>query len=389
MATISRRFLIRSASAATLAASTPGLARAAAPGAKRFLLVILRGGVDGLAVLPPIGDPDLARHRPDATKALHLGGRRDFGLHPDLTALAGLWRRKQLVAFHAIGTPYRDRSHFDAQNVLESGLPEPRGSADGWLNRAVLAAQLPEAVAMNIGPRPSLVLSGQAQVGSWSPNGLPPADDSTLARIADLWSADRLLGPYLERAIDQQAMTGSMDSPMDGARAEGRSIVPLMTGAAELMSKPDGPRIVALDNAGWDTHVRMDAALGRKLGDLNRGLEVLIEGLQPVWNETAVLVVSEFGRTAAINGNQGTDHGNGGAAFLFGGAVQGGHVIADWPGLGPRDLLDARDLRPTLDVRQLFRAVLHDHLAFASAPLGQTILPGVRPSRAFEGLFRT
>lgn len=385
---LTRRHLLSGTATAGALAATPVRALSGRP---RFLLVILRGGMDGLAALPPVGDPDLISHREAVMGdgVLHLPGQTGFALHPALTALRGLWDRGEFIGFHAIGTPYRQRSHFDGQIVLESGFDTPRGSADGWMNRAAGVLGGDRSLAMAIGPRPQLVLTGQAPVGSWSPNVMPGAEDTTLDRIADLWAEDPWLGPHLEQALGQQAVTSSMNDGMNKVRKSRRSIVPLMQGAAELLARPGGPTLMALDNAGWDTHIRMAGNLNNKLRDLNTGIETLIKGLGPVWQDTVVMVVTEFGRTVALNGNAGTDHGIGGAAFMFGGAVHGGRVVADWPGLKQRSLAESRDLKVTLDMRRVFATTLVQHIGMSPALVQDRIFPGIEETRGLDGLFRT
>lgn len=387
MTGLSRRRLL-AATGFTLGASlTPALPAFARAPENRLLVLILRGGVDGLSVLPPVGDPRLARHR-DLSERPPEALDGFFALDARLPTLKRLWDAREMTGFHAIGTPYRERSHFDAQNVLESGLDQPSGSADGWLNRAVVQHGAPPGYAMGIGVRPPLMLRGKVTVGSWAPNALPAPDDSTLARIAALWEEDPLLAPHILSALEQRDMTADLDAGVEDAGHARRRLEPLMKGAAELMGAPDGPRIIAMDDTGWDTHTNEGNRLGRKLAELDAGLELLLRGLAPVWDRTAVLIVTEFGRTVDINGNRGTDHGVGGAAFLLGGAVAGGRIVADWPGLAPSDLIDARDLRPTLDLRNLYRALLEDHMGFRGDAIGDAILPGVRRDRRLDGLFR-
>lgn len=388
MSPLSRRSFLASTAATGAMAASPALTADRRP---RFLLVILRGGMDGLATLPPVGDPALKAYRDAAMGdgTLPLPGQSDFALHPRLTALRELWDKGEFIGLHATGTPYKQRSHFDGQIVLESGYDRPRGSADGWLNRAAHVMGGGADTAMAIGPRPQLVLTGPASVGSWSPNVLPGAEDTTLDRIADLWAADPLLGPHLEQALGQQMVTAGMTDGMNNVRKSRRSIVPMMRGAAELLSRPGGPSLMALDNAGWDTHIRMAGNLSNKLQDLNTGIESLVAGLRPTWRDMVVLVVTEFGRTVALNGNAGTDHGVGGAAFMFGGAVRGGRIVADWPGLAKRSLVEGRDLKVTLDVRRVFAQILHDHVGLPEARIRDTILPGLEGTRGLKDLFRT
>lgn len=386
-----RRSFVLTGAAGGLAAALPIGSSLAAHSDARFLLVILSGGLDGLAALPPVGDPHLEGFRARFLEAGHLelAGQDLFALHPELTAFQRLWDRREMLALHATGTPYRERSHFDAQNVLESGLDAPSGTTDGWLNRAIASTSGLGDAAMAIGHRPPLVMQGATKVGSWSPNGLPDADGSTIERVAALWADDPLLAPHIARAIEQQSMTASLSNGMGDVKRARRSIVPLLEGAADLMARADGPRIVALDNAGWDTHVRQINGLGLKLRDLNEGIASAVRTLRPVWDRTVIMIVTEFGRTVAINGNEGTDHGNGAAAFLLGGAVNGGRVIADWPGLDPHSLLDGRDLRVTLDIRQVFERVMAEHVGLPGHTVRNTVFPGLGDSRGLDGLFRT
>ncbi|MEC9346517.1 MAG: DUF1501 domain-containing protein [Pseudomonadota bacterium] len=387
MVAINRRAILKGSAALAGAIATPRALSAAATEAPRLLLIIMRGGVDGLSLLPPLGDPDYRRLRPNTAveDAVALDGT--FGLHPGLKLLRRLWDRGEMAAVHAICTPYRDRSHFDAQNVLESGLPGPSGTATGWLNRAIALRPDPARLAMAIGTSPSLALRGPVTVQSWAPSVLPDAGADLLGRLAPLWAADPLLGPQLRQAMETRGLTAGMGDMGAGANGAGR-IRPLLDGAARLLADPGGPQIAVVDSTGWDSHANAPGLLGRLTADLDNGLEALIAGLGPVWSRTIVVMVSEFGRAAAENGNRGADHGTGGMAILFGGAVAGGRIAGQWPGLGTRDLLDGRDLRPTSDIRGLFASLAHDHLRFPARAIGETILPGISPDPAFTDLIR-
>jgi uncharacterized protein (DUF1501 family) len=401
-----RRFLL-GAGALAASAAIPNALFASTGGSSRLVVVILRGALDGLAAVPPYGDPayaglhrELAIAAPGAADGA-LALNEIFGLHPSFVYLHDRFAAGELVVFDAVASPYRDRSHFDGQNVLENGLAKPIGTADGWLNRAL--ATLPRASgrpadrAVAISQNVPLILRGEASVISKSPQATPDVDDDLLARLADLYSKDDWFSARLSEAVQ----TGKMvDAAGDGAAmnkgAAMRAGYPDRTGAvarmaAELMRSDGGPDIAVIEAGGWDTHANQGGAKGvlaTRLAGLDQALKTLADGLGPLWPRTAVLVVTEFGRTAAINGTRGTDHGTGGCAFLLGGAVRGGRVIADWPGLGPKALLDNRDLRPTLDLRSVFKAVLGEHMLIDSNTLAKRVFPDSSGARPLQGLIR-
>lgn len=381
--TVSRRRLLQLGGAAAVSSlSVPALAATARD--PRFLAIILRGGVDSLAMVPPTGDTDLAgiRRKLNDFATIPLDGF--FSLHGAMRNIGGLWQQKQLVGFHAISTPYHDRSHFDAQNVLESGLARPNGSADGWLNRALALRPDSARRGLSVGAGTPLIMRGAAPVGSWAPSKLPVAEATLVDRLMPLWAKDPLLAGMLPQGRELQAMTGGMN----GRDAPSGRMAGLLEQVGQLMARADGPRIVAMDSDGWDMHGTLLFHMNRLCADLDDGIGRLRAALGDHWDDTAVLIVSEFGRTVEPNGTGGSDHGIGGSALLLGGAVQGGRMIADWPGLRPADRVAARDLRPTTDLRAVFAAILADHLGHAPAEIGQTILPGLAASRHLEGLFR-
>src|ERR1700729_909998 len=376
-----RRFLI-GAGALAATATIPNALFAYTGGSSRLVVVILRGALDGLAAVPPYGDPDYASlHRelaiaapggPDGALALN----NTFGLHPSLTFLHDRFAAGELIVFNAVASPYRDRSHFDGQNVLENGLAKPIGTSDGWLNRALAA--LPPASgrtadrAVAISQNVPLILRGDAAVISKSPQSTPDVDEDLLARLADLYSKDDWFSARLSEAVQTGKLADEggnpADSPSMGAapvRAAADRVSGVAHMAATLMRSEGGPEVAVIEASGWDTHANQggaQGALAQRLAGLDGALRGLAEDLGPLWPQTAVLVVTEFGRTVAMNGTRGTDHGTGGCAFLAGGAVRGGRVIADWPGLSRAALLDNRDLRPTLDLRSVFKGVLDEHM---------------------------
>ncbi len=358
-----RRHFLQGVGASLLVSVLPGLSLAApAVSNRRFVLVILRGAMDGLAAVPPYGDRDLLTLRkpllvPDEN-LLKLDSF--FALHPALPQLHQCFQRKELEVFHAIATPYRERSHFDAQNVLETGLDHPDPGAEGWLNRC--AGKLPDAAhaAMAIGQSMPKVLQGSNSVGSWTPDALPELEDSTLQRLRRLYAEDAFLGSRLEQGLQAQAIAGDKDMSAGSGRRNNNFVV-LAQAAARFLAQDNGPGIAVLEASGWDTHANQGATQGQlaqRLAELDNGLAELRSGLGAWWGTTQVLVVTEFGRTVAMNGTNGTDHGTASVAFRLGGSKgglqQGGSVIAKWPGLLSSNLQDGRDLRPTRDLRELF-----------------------------------
>jgi uncharacterized protein (DUF1501 family) len=367
---------------------------------RRLIFMFLRGGMDGLTAVAPFGDSQYAAERgPLAVAApgtpggaLNLDGH--FGLSPHLTEMHKLYAARELTVVHAVASPYRERSHFDAQNLLENGMIKPFGRESGWLNVALGAAQresgraAPGALGFALGPNVPLVLRGPAQVGSWSPSNLPAPDTDLLDRLASLYRDDALLGASFAVAREAQTMMDSHDPGGMGNRTT--PVVELAKAAGEILGRQDGPRVASIDFGGWDTHIGQEgefSQLTRNLRLLDRAVATLKSSLGPVWQHTAVLIVTEFGRAVAPNGSGGTDHGTGGAAFIAGGAVRGGRVISNWPGLGQRDLYEERDVRPTLDLRAIFKAALAAQLGLAEAVLETDVFPDSRAVKSLEGIF--
>jgi uncharacterized protein (DUF1501 family) len=388
-----RRQLLATSATLTLLAPFARLASAAPNIDARFVLLILRGGLDGLAAVPPYAEPQYAALRgPLALSAPGTdGGALDldgtFGLHPALTSLHAMFEAREALVLHATATPYRERSHFDAQKVLEAGGVTPGASAGGWLNRAlgVLDASGDAPPAIALADSVPLVLRGELAVTSWAPSRLPESDDDTLARVRRLYeAADPALAESLNGALAAREIAGDAGDERMGGRG-GQAVAPLASAAARFLRSPAGPRVAVLDVGGWDTHANQGAAQGAlalRLRGLDAGLQLLKTELGEHWQSTSVLVVTEFGRTVAANGTRGTDHGTAGCAFLVGGAVAGGRVLGDWPGLAQRDLHEGRDLRATTDLRALCKAVLHERFGVGEAALARTVFPdsdGVEP----------
>lgn len=371
------------------------LALAAGPGGEaRFVVVLLRGALDGLAAVPPYADPDYARHHgeialPEPGKeggALDLGGR--FGLHPKLARLHGMYTANQALVVHAVAGPWRSRSHFEAQDLLEAGADHRMDS--GWLNRA-LRSMGPETGqtrrGLAVGVEVPLLLRGPAPVGAFAPQGQAHVETNLLAELAALHEQDALLGPAYAEGLRARGYNAAVLAGREPPPGDRNGFPALAAAAGRLLAQADGPRVAAMDLVGWDTHAFQPARLMGPLGQLDAGLGALQDELGAAWAQTVVLVVTEFGRTVRVNGTRGTDHGTGGVAFLAGGAVAGGRVLVDWPGLAEDRLFQNRDLVPTRDLRALAKAVLGGHLKLPAQALEQAFpgSAGVAPER---GLLR-
>lgn len=368
---------------ARLALAAPTAAAARRP--QRLVVVLLRGALDGLAAVPAVGDPAWSRLRPEVDAGplrqaapLPLDGL--FALHAGLPTLHRWYGEGALLVVHAVASPYRERSHFDAQQLLESGGSRPFEFNSGWLGRA-LAFDDRRGIAMSAAL--PLGLRGAPGASSWAPSRAPSADMDLVARVAALYRGDPALAGAFERGAAQH-LPGMDDDP---ARAPaGGAFATLAAQAGRFLAAEDGPTVAWLDSTGWDTHTQQVGRLSRLLPSLDAGLAALRSELGPRWADTTVLVMTEFGRSATLNGSGGTDHGNGAVAFLAGGRVAGGRVLADWPGLAREHLLDARDLRPTTDVRALIRPVLQRQLGLSSAQVERGVLPGA--PAGLTGLWR-
>jgi uncharacterized protein (DUF1501 family) len=356
----------------------------------RFVFVLLRGGVDGLSLAPAWGDPHFERARagialpPPGEKGGALRLDDTFALHPLLPGLHALWGRGELTLLHAVCSPYRARSHFDAQNVLECGASQPYALRTGWLNRAIAGLPAkPGNRGVALGSAMPVCMRGDAPVTSWSPSILPAPADGLLERVARMYAEDESLARTFAQARSANATAGQGDP--------GGGFAAVMRAAAEFLRAPDGPTIAMVESTGWDTHAAQELAQGalyRNLLQLDEGVRALHDGLGPVWSRTAALVLTEFGRTVAMNGSRGTDHGTGGAGLLLGGAVAGGRVVSDWPGLATNELYEGRDLRATLDTRAVAKGVLAAHLGIGEARLEESVFPESRSVLPVEGLIR-
>ncbi len=378
-----RRFLAALGGTAMLTL-WPGLSPAASGGHTRLVVVLLRGAMDGLHLLPPQGDADYLRARGQLAVRDALRLDSSFGLHPKMTFAHRLYADKQLLPLVAVAPPYRQRSHFDAQDCLENGTAVPGGARDGWIGRCIEAMAASEGVA--IAQVMPLAMRGSGRAEIWSPPLPRELPDALMQQLQPLYAADPRLAPAFADAMET-AMTETPTTDMGAQRGAFR-LPEAMAAAAKRMRGPDAARIAFVEDRGWDTHRGQQLALDRKFAELDAGLRAIHDGLAEEWARTAVIVVTEFGRTVATNGSAGTDHGVGGVALLAGGAVRGGRIGGDWPGLAPSALLDGRDLRPTTDLRAVFKGLLAAHLAVPESALETRIFPDSRAVRPLEGLLR-
>ncbi|HSW07358.1 DUF1501 domain-containing protein [Aquabacterium sp.] len=381
---IGRRQLLAAAALAPL--STLSLAGSGRPEGGRLVLVILRGGLDGLTAVPALGDLAFAPARGALAQfgepTLPLDGF--FALHPALVQLHAMYGRRELALVQATGLPYKERSHFEAQQVLESGGSRPHEITTGWLGRA-LASRQSKGLALQAAV--PLVLRGPAEIDSWAPSALPDPAPELLARLEKLYEGDAALSQALMRARGLRADGATMPAAntlagMVAGAARPPLALTLAQRATQFLARPDGPQAAVLEMGGWDSHanqVSPQGPLANNLRGLDAALGALRDGLQAtpgLWQRSLVLVMTEFGREVAINGTQGTDHGSGGAAFVFGGTVRGGRVLGDWPGLASKDRFEGRDLRITTDLRAVLKTVLQDHLQVARSTVEREVLPG-------------
>ena len=403
--TPSRRGLLATAAGFGLSLqllAVPATAADSAANKKKVIVVICRGGMDGLSVAPPIGDSEYRGLRGALAlndAALPLDGT--FALHPQLTAIHAMAKAGEARIAPAIATPDRARSHFEAQDVLETGAAGVYSTTSGWLNRTVetLAAHR-KIDALSVGPTAPLILRGKAPTSSWSPGRGVDTEARLPTLLQDLYRNDPLLGPALARGLATEAMakeaTAGLDSGQPammasngkgGGAQQGREAArTLGQSLAGFMREPGGPTVAAISLDGFDSHANQAGLLTQRLAYLDAVLDGVHTGLGPEWKNTVVLVATEFGRTARTNGTGGTDHGTGSTALLLGGALKPGGIVGDWPTLKRQALYENRDVAPTLDMRGLFKGVLADHMGVDRAALDSTIFPSSAAARPVLGL---
>jgi uncharacterized protein (DUF1501 family) len=416
---------------------------AAADGAvstRKLVVVICRGGMDGLSVSPPVGDSNYAGLRgaiaiPGFNQpggALRLDDT--FGLHPSLAAVHRLALKGEARIVPAVATPDRERSHFEAQDVLENGATAAYGTDSGWLNRALAAMGPGKVKAISVGATAPLILRGPAEAASWSPGPGAGRDPRLPGLLQDIYAqSDPVLAKALASGLATQSMArvasddaraalaqdASMNGPsmavtggqqtaaamppgnptadMSAANAGGADLRPILRqglpvarqlGAtlAGFMIQPGGPQLAAVSIDGFDTHANQGSSQGQlatRLAYLDATLDGLADGMGASWKETAVVVVTEFGRTAHVNGTAGTDHGTASTALLLGGALRKGGIVGDWPTLASAKLFENRDTAPTLDMRALFKGLLVEQYGVDRRALDTAIFPdsaGVAPA---------
>jgi uncharacterized protein (DUF1501 family) len=388
-----------------------GRAFAASQGAeakKKLVVIVCRGGLDGLTLSPPVGDPNYAALRgaiavagfgqPDG--ALKLDDT--FGLHPSMPATHALALKGQARIVPAVATPDRERSHFEAQDVLESGMPVVYGANSGWLNRALLAMGPSGSVkAISIGPTAPLILRGPVEAASWSPGGAADRDHRLPGILMDLYKSDPLLGPALASGVATESMAktatasaamGGVGAPLEPVTAANyaRQGLPaarkLGATLAAFMTQPDGKQVAAVSVDGFDSHANQTALLTTRLAYVDAFIDGFSTGMGPAWTDTVVVLATEFGRTARVNGTAGTDHGTASTALLIGGGLKRGGIVGDWPTLAQNRLFENRDTAPTLDMRGVFKGVLRDHLGVDRAKLDSVVFPGSGGVAPVEGL---
>ncbi len=415
-----RRDILKGIAGSALALTIfPRFAFAAGANSPRMLVVMLRGGLDGLHALPPLGDPAWGALRGGmpfaaagvvgAAQPIPLDTR--FGLHPSLTYAAELYRQREFLPLVAIAPPYQGRSHFEAQDCVENGSARPNGANDGWMNRCVAGMRGEQGLAISTSM--PLIMRGPGKVSSWSPPLPEGVDPALLQRLDTLYAEDPHLAEAYRQAIVEVEMgmdgNGASISPARadamsadamgtmakaGGKGQGKgyaggaALPALMAAAGKFLVRADGPQLGFVEDTGWDTHAAETPTLQRKLQQLDGGLRAFREAMGPAWSRTVVVVVTEFGRTAKPNGTGGTDHGTGGAAFLAGGAIAGGRIAGQWPGLSPQDLNEGRDLHATTDMRAMFKGVLAGHMQVPLHLLDTNVFPDSAAVRPMAGLLR-
>jgi len=389
-----RTFLGTLGAGLAVAANPLPVAFANAPTENRLVFVVLRGGLDGLHALPPYADKNYQTLRPtlaigvpgSENGALDLDGH--FGLHPALKDLLPFYKRGEMIVIPASTTRYRNRSHFDGQNLLENGSGKPYGAPDGFLNRALTGLKAGDArLGLALGPAVPLILQGEAGVQAWARSKLPAVDEDFLGRLAQVYRRD----PLFARALADARGSAKPDISMDDMQAPrgGDRFNLTAKAAAQLLAMDDGPRVAVMEMQGWDTHFGQERRLSNLFTELGRGMATFRDEIGGAWAKTTVIIVSEFGRTVSENGSRGTDHGTGGIAFLLGGAVNGGHIIGDWPGLTEAVRYEGRDLNPVNAYEAIFKAALISQLGVSHSFLEDKVLPNSAAIEPWDGLFKT
>ncbi len=362
---------------------------------KRLVVIFLRGGIDGLSVVVPHQETDYYKARP--TLAIPYPGEKGgvldldgfFGLHPALEDLMPLWKQGSLAFIHCCGSPNDTRSHFDAQDYMESGTPGVKKTADGWMNR--LLATLPQdrpTQALNVGNTTPRILRGSMPVASIAPGknsiSFLHTDKPHISDVFDPLYAgsDEVSQAYQQGRQAREIILGQLKAEMMSASQgapPANYFVDDAVEVAKLMVGDARTQLAFMSIGDWDTHIDQKSHLNQSLKPLGQGLATLVKELDSIYSDTVIMVMSEFGRTVKENGNGGTDHGRGNVFWLLGGGIRGGKVYGEWTGLAESQLEQGRDLPVTMDFREAIALVLTQHLQISTADLRQ-ILPGYQPS---------
>lgn len=340
---------------------------------KKLVFIMLRGALDALHTIVPTSDETLVKLRPklsSGAKEALLRLNNDFALHPSLKTMHNWYQQNMLLPIVATGSGYGKRSHFDGQDYLESGLNQIDHDT-GWLGRAVAVTQK---MGLAVNQTTPIVFRSAQDVKTWYPNNLKAADDDIFGDLIDLYQGDPALMSKLQDGLKTKALIADAT---DKKKNKDR-FVELAKACGQLLAAEHGPDCAMLEMGGWDTHNNQAGRLKRKLSELDTGLAALQASLKQDWQDTVVIVASEFGRTVRENGTGGTDHGTGSCLFVAGGGLNGGHMLGDWPGLKPEQLFENRDLKPTSNTFSWIAALLSEHWQLSAGQL-QAIFPNHEP----------
>jgi uncharacterized protein (DUF1501 family) len=345
---------------------------------KRLLVVLLRGGLDGLAAVPPLADKNLSKIRKDVL----VQGANDldgfFGIHPNLKFLENEYHSGNAAFVHATSFPYTGRSHFDGQNIMETGSEQAYAVTSGWVGRAMNAAGF-SSLAVSL-PIP-IILRGNEVNSNYFPTNFSKATKKEYAEVEKMWKSDSQLNGMLKDISSRDTMKHGRGDTID-----------LVGYAASQMHKKNGPRVGLLEIDGFDTHALQGNEQGEHaelLEDLDNILRVFKERMGPLYDDTAIVTVTEFGRTAFENGTQGTDHGWASSMILAGGLVKGKQVVSDWPGLSKRNLFEDRDLTMTIDARDIYAEVIKTVFDLEDDVISEHVFLGYKPEKYYGLLKKT
>ncbi len=368
---MNRRQLIKAGGASLLLMSTGVGALANSPSPNKIVWVVLRGALDSLHTVIPRADNDLLKLRPDLygdIKDQLLPLNSQFGLHPSLKHLHKMYQEKQLLPIVAVGSGYQGRSHFDGQDFLEAAVGKVE-TDDGWLARAINATN-GQAVSVSRTTPGALRGDDNNKAVNWYPSSLNSDNDYLYDELKKLYQYDEDFAQALSMGVD-------IRDKADSSKRVRQQFAELATACGKLIRDDSSMNAAMLELGGWDTHNRQAQRLKQQLSQLDDGIAALRDSLGDVWQDTAVIVTTEFGRTAAQNGTAGTDHGTASAMFIVGGAIQGGQIMGEWPGLAKHQLFEQRDLMPTSNIFDWQAALLKQHWGLTDAQL-KAVLPSAK-----------